>query len=481
MTAGASRPTELKRALGGVQFLAMGLGKVVGVGWLVVLGSWLTQAGPLGVILAFAAGGLAISMIGLCYAEMAAMRPVAGGEVPWVFEVFGTKMAFAIGWAIALITVAVTAFEAISVGWIVGTLVPGIEGRTLYTALGEPVRLGSLLLGVGGTIALTILNYRGVRPAAGLQDVATYVKLAICALFITAGIAMGDVDNMRPLFQGDSAGSAFRGFLAVFVTASFWYSGFQIIPQMMEERAVGASVTRAAKMIVLCLAIALVFYCGVVLAASMAMPWKQLAATPLPVASAFEVALASPWLAKAVLVSALLGLVTVWNATFLTASRILFALGRGRILHPAFARLHPRYGVPVVPILITGILGTAATFLGRNAIEPIVNLGGMVYAFSFLLIALAVIRLRRTRPHDPRPYRIPGGLLVPVLAAVLAGTMMLVSIQQQYRRSPDGIPLEWMLLVGWGLLGVGAWIGGRRVRASIDDAERRALMLPLDR
>jgi APA family basic amino acid/polyamine antiporter len=134
-----------------------------------------------------------------------------------------------------------------------------------------------------------------------------------------------------------------------------------------------------------------------------------------------------------------------------------------------------------VPILITGILGTAATFLGRNAIEPIVNLGGMVYAFSFLLIALAVIRLRRTRPHDPRPYRIPGGLLVPVLAAVLAGTMMLVSIQQQYRRSPDGIPLEWMLLVGWGLLGVGAWIGGRRVRASIDDAERRALMLPLDR
>ena len=476
----SSRPAELKRALGGVQFFAMGFGKVVGVGWLVVLGSWLTQAGPLGAILAFAVGGIAISLIGLCYAEMAAMRPVAGGEVPYVYEVFGTKMAFAAGWAIALITVAVTAFEAISVGWIVGTLVPGIEGRTLYTALGEPVRMGSLLLGVGGTIVLTILNYRGVRPAAGLQDIATYGKLAICALFITAGIAMGDVEHMRPLFQGDSAGSAFGGFLAVFVTAPFWYSGFQIIPQLMEERSTSASVSRAASMIVVCLAVALVFYCGVVLAASMAMPWKQLATMPLPVASAFEVALASPWLAKAVLVSALLGLVTVWNATFLTASRILFSLGRGRILQPAFARLHPRYAVPTVPILMTGILGSAATFLGRNAIEPIVNLGGTVYSFSFLLIALAVIRLRRTRPNDARPYRIPGGLVVPVLAAALAGTMMVISVRQQYRRSPNGIPLEWMLLAGWALVGVGAWIGGRRVRASVDEAERRSLMLPLD-
>jgi amino acid transporter len=285
---------------------------------------------------------------------------------------------------------------------------------------------------------------------------------------------------MRPLFQGDSAAAALRGFLAVFVTAPFWYSGFQIIPQLMEERRASASVSRAASMIVLCLAIALVFYCGVVLAASMAMPWKQLATMPLPVASAFEVALASPWLAKAVLVSALLGLVTVWNATFLTASRILFALGRGRILHPVFARLHPRYGVPTVPILMTGILGAAATFLGRNAIEPIVNLGGTVYSFSFLLIALAIVRLRRTRPHDPRPYRIPGGVIVPVLAALLAGTMMIVSVQQQYRRSPDGMPLEWMLLAGWALVGVGAWIGARRVRSSVDDAERRALMLPLD-
>jgi len=476
----SSPPTELKRALGSVQFFAMGFGKIVGVGWLVVLGTWLTKAGPLGAILAFAAGGLAISLIGLCYAEMAAMRPVAGGEVPFVYDVFGTKLAFAAGWAIALITVAVTAFEAISVGWIVGTLVPGIEGPTLYTALGEPVRMGSLLLGVGGTIVLTILNYRGVRQAAGLQDIATYGKLAICALFVTAGIAMGDVDHMRPLFQGASAGSAFGGFLAVFVTAPFWYSGFQIIPQLMEERTAGASVSRAASMIVLCLAIAVVFYCGVVLAASMAMPWKQLATMRLPVASAFEVALQSPWLAKAVLVSALLGLVTVWNATFLTVSRILFALGRGRILHPAFARLHPRYGVPTVPILMTGILGTAATFLGRNAIEPIVNLGGTVYAFSFLLIALAVIRLRRTRPNEARPYRIPGGLIVPALAAMLAGTMMVISVQQQYRRSPDGIPLEWMLLAGWALVGVGAWIGGRRVRASVSEAERRALMLPLD-
>ena len=89
--------TELKKTLGAVQLFSIGFGSIVGVGWIVLMGFWFSRAGPVGTALAFVAGGLLLALVGLCYAEMSTMIPVAGGEAAYAYAVFGSPLAFVVG------------------------------------------------------------------------------------------------------------------------------------------------------------------------------------------------------------------------------------------------------------------------------------------------------------------------------------------------------------------------------------------------
>ena len=181
--------TLLGRELRLGQYFSIGFGAIIGTGWLTVMGFWLGHAGPGGAILAFLAGGAVMVFVALCYAEVATMFPVSGAELAYAYEVFGVKGAFLIGWVLALVYIATVAFEAISAAWIIGVLVPGSEGPVLYHGfLGEPVRLSTVVVGVGGTWFLGILNYRGVRLAARFQDVATAALLLFAAVFMIVGL-----------------------------------------------------------------------------------------------------------------------------------------------------------------------------------------------------------------------------------------------------------------------------------------------------
>jgi len=342
----AAERRRLSQAISGSGFFALGFGTIIGVGWIIVLGDWLRQAGPLGAILAFLAGGLVMTVVGLCYAELATFLPVSGGELAYAYEAYGVKACFATGWALALVYIAFTAFEAVSLAWVLGTLLPGIQGPTLYVSRGEPVGLGSLLLGLGGMGLFTGLNYRGAKSAARTQTILTYTKIGVSALFITAGIAGGAVFNLQPLFAGRTG---WRGILAVFLTTPVWFGGFNVIPQAMEERSPGTSLRTVGRVIILSLGLATAFYCLIILASSMTTPWQGLLTMDLPAARAFEVGLRSTLLAKVVLLAALLGLIATWNAVFFAAARVLFALGRARIIHPSFGKIHPAYGSPANP------------------------------------------------------------------------------------------------------------------------------------
>jgi amino acid transporter len=470
----------LRKEIRSSQFFTLAFGAIIGVGWLVVLGEWLRQAGPLGAILALLGGGSVMMLVGLCYAEMATMLPVSGGEVAYAYELYGVKTCFATGWFLALAYISVTAFEAISVGWIASVLFPGIKGATLYASRGEPVQLGSLLLGLGGMVVLSWLNYRGARSAAIFQDLLTYGLIILSAAFISAGIVWGQAANLEPLFQRSEAGPAWRGVLSVLVTAPFWYAGFNVIPQVMEERAPKTSLRLAGRMILLAIGIAALFYSLVILACSMTMPWERLLALELPAAGAFEAAFDSPALAKVVLLAALLGLVTTWNTVFISASRVLFALGRARVISAALARVHSDFGSPTTAVLFVGGVASGGVFLGRSAIIPIVNLAGTCLAFAFFLTCLGVIRMRRKRPELPRPYRVPGGSATATLATVGALLMVCFSLYQPYLNGQGIFPLEWMLLLVWAVLGALFWALAHKVRRMVNESERRKLILGVE-
>ena len=138
MEAGLSteaRP-QLKRVIGRLGFFSLAFGSMIGVGWITSLGSWFEKAGPLGASAAFLIGGLVVLVIGLCYAEVTQMLPVAGGEVAYAYKASGTSMAFGVGWCLALGYLSVSAFEAGSIGMVLAYIEPSLQVGPLYLAMG---------------------------------------------------------------------------------------------------------------------------------------------------------------------------------------------------------------------------------------------------------------------------------------------------------------------------------------------------------
>lgn len=223
--------------------------------------------------------------------------------------------------------------------------------------------------------------------------------------------------------------------------------------------------------------LAILFYCLVILSSAMTMPWQKLLTLGLPAAAAFEVAFNSPALAKVVLVAALLGLVTTWNAVFLAATRVLFALGRARIIPSSFGKAHPRFSSPTVATVFVGIVASGGVFLGRKAILPIINVAGTCLAFAFFLSCLGVIKMRRARPEEHRPYRVPGGTVTAGAAAAGALFIVCLSLYQPYANARGAFPLEWSLFLGWAILGALFWALAYKIRRAVDEPRRHDLIL----
>lgn len=466
----------LRHELRSSQFFTLAFGSVVGVGWVVVLGNWLEQAGPLGAAAAFMVGGVVMMFVGVCYAEMAHHFPVSGGEVAYTYGIYGVKTCFATGWFLALGYIVTAVFEATSVLWIASTLLPGIEGPVLYVIRGSPVHLGSLLLGIGGMVLITILNLQGVKPTAELQDWLTYTKIALAVLFITAGVVLGKASNMRPPFGGSQSAGAWNGALAVFLTTPFWLSGFNTVSQVIGERSPRTSAATIGKMILLAIGVATLFYVFLVVACSMTMPWQQLVKLDLPAAAGFQVGLHSPFLSRVVLSVALLSNLTVWNATTLSGSQVLFALGRVHILPDWFGRVNPNTGAPAPAVLFVGVLGGCGILLGRSVLLPVLNVASTCMALAFALICIGVVVLRiKSAPNASRKRS--RGLLAPLVAVPVSIAILILSFYEPYASAGRKFPPEWGAFLVWSAIGVVFWLAAEKIRKGMTDGERRKILL----
>jgi amino acid transporter len=474
----ATQPT--RAGVGPFQIFTLAYGAVVGVGWMVVLGDWLTQAGPLGAMVGLASGGAVMIVIGLCYGEMAGLIPTSGGEMAFGYEVFGPKTSYLAGWLLGLCYVSVCAFEATSIGWIMSALIPGVEGPALYAVLGAPVQGGALALSLAATAVLLVLNVRGLEGASRFQDSLILSLLVLSVLFIVAGIGGGDVANLTPAFSAPDGRSVTGGVLAIFMTASFWFAGFNVVPQVMEERSSRASLRRVGQMIVLSIVVGVVFKTLVVLSSAMSMPWRTLATLDLPAAAAFEHALGSTWLAKAVLLAGLLGLLSTWNAILIAGSRLMLSMGRVHMISDRFARPHARFGTPSFALWFTTIVSLIGILLGRNALIPIVNLSSTCLAFGFLITCLGVVRLRGRWPLAHRPYTVPGGVVTGWIGAAGAAFSLGLSLYQPYKDANGALPLEWIVLAVWLTLGAIFWRWSGARRATMSPEERRRIIVGPD-
>jgi amino acid transporter len=447
------RVITLARKLRAVDYFALGWGTMVGVGWLVVMDDWLLRGGALGAILGFAIGGALLLPIGYVYGQLVTAMPDAAGEVAYTAKVFPRSISFATGWMMILAYFIVCPWEAVAVGKIAGYIFPALDSIELYRIAGRPVYLPHLVIGLGLTGLLTLLNYRGIRLSATFQNWTSFGTLALFTLFVGFGVSKGSPRNFPPLFTN----SPFVSVLLVMQIVPYFMTGFESVVKGAEEANPEFRSRGFLKAIWMAIVVGILFYTVIVAAVGYVAPWRQLTHEKFMTAVAFQRAVGSRWIVSVILSAAMLSLFKVFNGNFIAASRLLFAIGRRSLVDQRLGHVHPRNQTPSIAVVCIGLATAACMFLGDAALVPISEVGSVASAIGWLAACAAYYRMGRA----------PRERLIAVVGVIVGLLMILMKIV-------PGIPghfsiYEWLALGIWSLIGLSL----RRRSVSIDSVETR--------
>ena len=436
--------TKFLRVLTRREVLALAFGAMVGWSWVVLSADWIKSAGTLGAILAFLAGGSIMIVIGLTYAELASALPFAGGEHVYSQRALGSVASFICTWSIILGYVSVVTFEAVALPTVLDSLIPGLDKILLWSVAGWDVYLTWVLVGVAGSVGMTVLNVRGVRMAAVLQTVVVGLILIVGLGFILGSVAGGNTNNLEPLFK-----DGFSGITLVLVMVPFMFVGFDTIPQAAEE--INLPFRDIGTVLMLSVFMGVIWYSLIILGVGLTLEPAEYESAELAAANANSMIYGN-FGRFAMLSAGLAGIITSWNAFIVGGSRAIYALARARLLPAIFAELHPVYRSPKNAIILIGVLSTFGPFFGRPVLVWLVNAGGLGIIIAYAMVALSFLVLRRREPDLPRPFKVRFGGLVGGVAFVLSIGLALLYMPG----SPSALlwPSEWVIFLGWCLLGV---------------------------
>lgn len=470
MSAAPAEPA-LKRGVTGPGYFALAFGTIVGSAWMVLMGEWVAPAGPGGAVLAFLGMTLLMVPVAAAYAELVARVPRAGAEFVFVEKAFGPWPGFVTGWYLTLYFVGIAAFEGLALSWFLENLAPSLSGQApLYTLLGRPITAMDLIVGLAGAVVMTILNASGATIAVGFQKIVTFAFLATSAALVLLGFAQGDTGHWQPLFESAQDRSFAGGMFVMLGVAGMWLSGFQTAASAVEERAPGTSFHTVARAMMAAVAVAALFYSLIILASASLAPWRDLTSGALPVAAAFDHALAGGLATKGIILVAMASLLKTWNAMHLSATRVILAQARAGFLPASLAHIDARTGAPRRAALLVGLWTCLGVLAGRGAIGPIISMGTMCTTAIAAVAMLALLRLRGQDSREDRGAAPPAFVLAggkPLLVAISIGAAVVASaaIATPFGLS-DGMPVEIWLMLGWLALGGAMVMAQRRLTAA---------------
>jgi APA family basic amino acid/polyamine antiporter len=448
----------LKRVLGALDLTLLGIGAIVGAGIFVMTGVGARQAGP-GLIASFVLAGTACTMAALCYAEFAAMIPVAGSAYSYSYATMGELVAWIIGWDLVL-EYAVGA-AAVAVGWS-GYFRVILEGLGIHlpvafthapgTVPGAIIDLPALII----VLLITAVLYVGISESARLNSIIVAIKLTAVGIVIAVGVFYVQPHHWVPF-----APYGMGGISSAAAYIFFAYIGFDAVSTAAEE--VKDPARDLPRGILGSLLICTLLYIAVAAVLTGMVPFHEIDPTA-PLASAF-VARGLNVVAGIISAGAVAGLTSVLLVLLLGQSRIFFAVSRDGLLPPAFSKIHPRYRTPYIPTTATGLaVGVTAALLPIEEIAKLTNIGTL---FAFVLVCLSVWILRYVDPAQHRPFRTP---LVPWVP--LTGIAFCVFLMARLPR------LTWERFVVWLAIGLVIYFTYGRFHSRVDqDASATALKL----
>jgi basic amino acid/polyamine antiporter, APA family len=407
---------KLKRDLSAFDVLVLGIGVIIGAGIFVVTGQEAANTAGPGVAISFVLAGVVCALAALCYAELAAMVPVAGSAYTYSYATVGQLIAFVIGWDLFLeFTIGASAVAVGFAGYL-NSLLDQLFGVTLPESITSPpgdggtVNVFAILL----VLVVGMLLVRGVRVTAKANIAMVVLIIAVLLTVIVVGGTQVDTGNWSPF-----APFGFGGIEAAAAVVFFAYIGFDIVATTAEET---RSPQRDLPIGILgSLAVVTVLYVLVSLVITGMVPYRELG-TEAPVADVFT-KLDFDWVAAFVYAGALVATANTVLILMLGQSRVTFAMCRDALLPRGLATTHPRHGTPHrITYIVMVVVALLAGFVPLSTLVNLVSIGTL---FAFALVAVAVLYLRRTDPGRERTFRTPAAMVVAPLA--ILGTIYLAS------------------------------------------------------
>jgi APA family basic amino acid/polyamine antiporter len=455
--------------LGLLDATMIGMGAMIGAGIFVLTGLAAEIAGP-AAILVFALNGAVTAFTGLSYAELAASIPKSGGGYAFVREIFDDFASFIMGWMLWFAYMIAGALYALGFApnflellHIYGFVAPPDQvGALVIPGLGVSVPLAFLLAFVA-VLGLVGMNAVSTAASGSAETVFTIIKVTILVVFVGFGIASPRFSSaeFQPLFTEGGAASILPAMGLTFIA----FEGYDLITTVTEE--VENPRENIPKAIFLSLIATVIVYLAVVAVAIGTLGSEGLAAAGeagIAQAATSFMPTGLPIIQNGgalIVFGAVFSTLTALNAVVIASSRVAFSMGREGQLLPSFGHLHHRYGTPFV-----AILASAVVMLGSVALptQSAGNMSSLFFLLSFIVVNVAVIRLRRERPAMNRPYKMPFYPAPPLIGVAL--NLLLTGVLVEYLIRTD--PLALALSAAWIVLGGVAYVAMNRYRSSTD-------------
>ena len=422
----------LKRALGPINLVTLGIGAIIGAGIFVITGQAAAQfAGP-AIVISFVLAGIACAFAGLCYAEFASLIPIAGSAYTYSYATLGELIAWIIGWDLIL----EYAFGAatVAVGWSghlraflrdLGWNLPAMPTSS-FTLFGLPVRLNYDYVGFLVIMAVSAILVIGIKESANFTTAIVILKVAVVCMFIALATMFLSAHAWKPNFwhpfipanTGTTGEFGWSGILRGAGVVFFAYIGFDAVSTAAQE---ARNPKKDMPLGILgSLVICTVLYILVSGLLTHLVPYGQLN-VPDPVVVGVR-ATGYQWATFLVELGALAGLATVMLVMLLGQSRVFYSMSRDGLLWPWASKIHSRFRTPYISSIVVGIfVAILATLLPLHILDEMTSVGTLL---AFVLVSAGVWVMRKTHPELPRPFKTPLVPLVPILAIVFCSALI---------------------------------------------------------
>ncbi|MGH7631521.1 MAG: amino acid permease [Gemmatimonadales bacterium] len=442
LQAEAASDQSLRRALGPLNLVMLGVGAIIGTGIFVLTGTVAAQnAGP-AVVLSFVIAGVASVFAALCYAEFASLVPMAGSAYTYGYATLGEFIAWIIGWdlvleyALGAVTVAI-GWSGYVVSFLsgIGIHIPpeltAARGTVVTLADGSAVTALFNLPAVVIIAIVTTLLVIGIRESATVNDVIVIIKVAVVLLFIALAAQAVDPANWRPFIPENTGVREHFGWTGVMAGAGvvfFAYIGFDAVSTAAQEAKNPQKDMPIG--IIGSLLICTLLYIVVAGIATGVVPYAELD-VPDPIAKAADRA-GLGWIAGLIKLGAIAGLSSVILVMLLGQSRVFWTMSKDGLLPPFVAAVHPKFRTPWITSIVTGIgVAIFSALLTVREAGSLVSIGTLL---AFVIVSIGILVLRVREPGLPRPFKVPIVWFTAPMGAISALYLMISLPWSTWRR-----------------------------------------------